>query len=351
MSLVFTHDTLGQRVVMDAGRGIEHVIAEVARLGCQRVMLIADAFASATADALIDAGLPVARRWDEVVQHVPIELAERARAAAHEAGTDGVVTLGGGSATGLGKAIALEAGTPLVAVPTTFAGSEATPMWGLTEDATKHTGVDPIVLPRAVVYDADLLGAIPTSLAVNSALNALAHAVDALWAPKANPITTALALEGSRALATGLPRLAARPDRAGIEDTLYGAYLAAVAFASSGAGLHHKICHVLGGTFNLPHAATHAIVLPRVLAFNEPVVPDLGQRLCHALGGTDTAAATLTELYHQVNAPNALRDIGMPESGIPDAVERVLAVAPPSNPRAVEEATLTQLLRAAWDGR
>lgn len=319
------------------------------RLGARRVMLIADEFASATAEALVDAGLPVADRWDEVVQHVPVGLAQRARAAATELDADCVVTIGGGSATGLGKAIALTHRTPIVAVPTTFAGSEATPMWGMTEVATKHTGTDPIVLPRVVVYDADLLATIPADLAVTSALNALAHAVDALWAPHSNPITTALALEGARALALGLPKLAGGVNRDGLEEGLYGAYLAAVSFAHAGAGLHHKICHVLGGAFNLPHAATHAIVLPHVLAFNEPAVPELGARLARALGASDWATPALVALNEQVNAPTSLQEVGMPAEGIARAVDRVMAVLPASNPRQVTKDNLTRLLLDAWE--
>ena len=350
MSLSFSHETYGQRVVLDAGGVATHVVAEVAGLGCSRVFLVVDAFAGEVADRLVAAGLPVAARWDEVVQHVPVELAERARAAVTEVGADCVVTIGGGSSTGLGKAIALSHRVPVVAVPTTYAGSEATAMWGLTDQAHKETGVDPVVLPRVVVYDPELLTGLPSGLAVSSGLNALAHAVDALWAPKADPIATALGLEGSRALASGLPKVAADgTDVEGIAETLYGAYLAAVAFATTGSGLHHKICHVLGGTFNLPHADAHAIVLPYVLAFNAPAVPDLEARLADALGG-DTASGALEDLRERTGAPRALRDIGMPLEGIPEAVGRVLAVAPASNPREVTEENMTGLLRAAWQG-
>lgn len=351
MSLMFTHDTLGQRVVLDAGGVVARVVAEVAGLGCSRVFLVADAFAAGTADGLVTGGLPVVARWDEVVQHVPVELAGRARVAVSAADADCVVTIGGGSATGLGKAIALSHGLPVVAVPTTYAGSEATAMWGLTDEAHKETGIDPVVLPKVVVYDPELLTGLPAGLAVASGLNALAHGVDALWAPKADPIATALALEGARGLALGLPKVAADgADVAGIAETLYGAYLAAVAFATTGSGLHHKICHVLGGTFNLPHADTHAIVLPYVVAFNEGSVPQVAGRLADALGGGASASEALAGLYARVGAPSALSEIGMPEDGIADAVARVLAVVPASNPRVVDEENLTRLLRGAWAG-
>ena len=203
--------------------------------------------------------------------HVPTSVAERARevAAAHE--VDLLVSVGGGSATGLVKAIALTSGLPIVAVPTTYAGSEATNVWGMTEDNRKTTGVDPKVLPQAIVYDASLMVTLPVEMSVASGLNALAHCIDSLWAPKADPINAALAAEGARALHAGLLAVAADPaGLPGREEALYGAYLAAVAFASAGSGLHHKICHVLGGMFNLPHAQTHAVVIPHVLAFNAP---------------------------------------------------------------------------------
>lgn len=351
MSLSFLHETYGQRVVLEAGGVVRHVLAEVAELGRARVFLVAGTSAAEVADRLVAAGLPVVQRWDEVVQHVPVGVAERARAAALEVDADCVVTIGGGSATGLGKAIALTSGVSVVAVPTTYAGSEATAMWGLTAGAHKETGIDPVALPKVVVYDPELLTGLPAGLAVSSGLNALAHAVDALWAPKADPIATALALEGARGLASGLPKVAADGmDVAGIAETLYGAYLAAVAFATTGSGLHHKICHVLGGTFNLPHADAHAIVLPYVLAFNAPHVPDLARRLADALGGGGSASDALERLRAHTGAPRALADIGMPEDGIGDAVARVLAVAPASNPTKVTEENMTGLLRAAWAG-
>lgn len=191
-----------------------------------------------------------------------------------------VVAIGGGSATGLAKIIARDTGLPVVAVPTTFSGSEATDIWGMTEDERKTTGTDPRVLPRVVVYDATLTQGLPTDLAVHSGLNALAHAVDSLWAPRADPINRAMAGEGMRALVPGLRGLRADTEvvRAH-EQVLYGTYLSGVALASAGAGMHHKICHVLGGTFNLPHAPTHAVVLPYVAAYNAEADPDSAARI------------------------------------------------------------------------
>ncbi|MDH6464638.1 maleylacetate reductase [Micromonospora sp. A200] len=345
----FTHETLPQRVVFASYEAAGHLADEVARLGAVRPMVIAAESDSALADPLV-AALPAAVRHTEVAMHVPTDVAERARTAAEEHDVDVLVSIGGGSTTGLAKAVALTTGLPIVAVPTTYAGSEATNVWGLTEGGRKTTGVDARVLPRSVVYDASLTLSLPVPLSVASGLNALAHCVDSMWAPRVDPIDQALALEGIRALRQGLPEVALDPQGIdGREQTLYGAYLAAVAFASAGSGLHHKICHVLGGMYNLPHAQTHAVVLPYVLALNAPSVPDSEQRMAAAFGET-SALDGLQRLREQVAAPRALRDYGLREIDIPAAVDAVLAAVPPNNPTPVTRENLEDLLRRAWDG-
>jgi maleylacetate reductase len=345
--LRFAHESLPQRVHFAAGEAAAAVAEEVGRLGGTRVMAIAS---SPDRAAPVLAGLPVAVLHSEVVRHVPVDVAERARAVAKERDVDALVCVGGGSSTGLAKAVALTTGLPIVAVPTTYAGSEVTDMWGLTEGHRKKTGVDRRVLPRAVVYDAGLMLGLPVATSVPSGLNALAHGVDSMWAPRSDPIDRALALEGMGALAAGLPRVVAEPgDLAGREQTLYGAYLAAVAFASAGSGLHHKICHVLGGMFDLPHAETHAVVLPYVLALNAPAVPDLDARMAGALGAR-SALAGLLRLRAEVDAPRSLADLGLDEAGIVSAVRPILEVAPSGNPVPVTAAVIEGLLRAAWEG-
>jgi len=345
----FEHETLGQRVRFASNEAAQGVTEEVALLNASRVMVIA-ALAEAELAKRVTADLPVVLVHDEVVMHVPVPVAERARAAATAHEVDAVVCVGGGSTTGLAKAVALTSGLPVVAVPTTYAGSEATNMWGLTEGARKTTGVDPRVLPRAVVYDAALMVSLPVDLSVASGLNALAHCVDSMWAPRADPIDAALAAEGIRALDTGLPLVVADPTGLpGREQALYGAYLSAVAFASAGSGLHHKICHVLGGRYDLPHAPTHAVVLPHVLALNAPGAPEAEQRIAAAFGEA-TALEGLQALRRRLDAPRALRDYGFEESLIPDAVEAILPFVPRSNPVSVTPDHLTRLLRAAWEG-
>ena len=358
MTMTFDHTTLAQRVLFGAGRATENLAAEVQRLGATRVMTIASEFERRLAEQICQ-DIDVALWFDEVVQHVPVENAEAARAAAGTHRIDLIVCVGGGSTTGLAKAVALTTGIPIVAVPTTYAGSEATNVWGLTEARTKTTGVDDRVLPATVIYDATLTVSLPVGLSVSSGLNSLAHCVDSLWAPKADPINQALALEGAQALAQALPGIVKDPhDLEARELGLYGCYLAAVAFASAGSGLHHKICHVLGGTFDLPHAETHATVLPYVLALNAPAVPELAARLATALGtpvpaGDDPAAAAvaaLNRLREALDAPSRLADHGLTEADIPEAVARVLKAAPPSNPVPITETKLTALLTDALTG-
>ncbi|MEU2617676.1 maleylacetate reductase [Streptomyces sp. NPDC007157] len=346
----FVHDTLPQRVRFASGAAEEGLAAEVAALGARRVMVVAGAAEREFADR-VTAGLPVVHRHHDVVMHVPVEVAERARAAAAEQDVDALVSVGGGSTTGLAKAVALTTGLPIVAVPTTYAGSEATAVWGLTEDSVKTTGTDAKVLPRAIVYDASLTLSLPVGLSVASGLNALAHCVDSMWAPRTDPIDQALAAEGVRALRTGLPLVVKDPQALdGREQTLYGAYLAAVAFASAGSGLHHKICHVLGGMFNLPHAQTHAVVLPHVLAFNVPFAPDAERRLAAAFG-SPTAVEGLVGLRDRLGAPRSLRDLGMPRDGVAAVAEAVVAAAPAGNPRPVTLDAITDLVRNAWEAR
>ncbi|MCX2750054.1 maleylacetate reductase [Arthrobacter sp. MI7-26] len=350
MGLVFDHLTLGQRVLFGSGKASEHLTAEVVRLAARRVMVIA-ASSEVEIARSITSGIRVELWYDEVVMHVPVRVAERARAAATRAGIDLIVSVGGGSTTGLAKAIALTEGIPIIAVPTTYAGSEATNVWGVTEGARKGTGVDDQVLPVTVVYDASLTLSLPVGLSVASGLNGLAHCVDSLWGPRADPINAAIAAEGIRALAEGLPAIVADPaGLEGREQALYGAYLAAVSFASAGSGMHHKICHVLGGTFDLPHAQTHATVLPYVLAFNAPYAADAASRIAAGFGAAD-ALEGLQALREKLDAPRALADYGFTEDGIAKAVQIALPAIPASNPRPVTEANLTALLHAAMTGQ
>lgn len=349
-ALRFTYESLPQRVVFATGEADAALRREVTRLGAARVLVVSGPQEAPLADRLC-AGLPVAARFTDVQMHVPVPVAEAARRAAEESAADLVVSVGGGSATGTAKAVALTTGLPIVAVPTTYAGSEATPVWGLTEDGRKTTGTDPRVLPAVVVYDPVLTLTLPIDLSVASGLNALAHCVDSLWAPRANPVSSSHAAEAMRALAAALP--AVRADGGDLDARtrlLYGAYLAAVAFATAGSGMHHKICHVLGGAYDLPHAPTHAVVLPHVLAYNAPAAPEAACRIAEALGAADPVDG-ITELYHRLDAPRSLAALGLAEADLPEAARLAAEAVPPSNPRPADPAALESLLRDAWAGR
>lgn len=349
MSLKFSHTTLGQRVLFGAGQAASYLAEEVERLGAKRIMLIAGEFEQELAKS-VTAEIDVAVNYSNVVMHVPIEVAQDARKVAREHSVDLLVCVGGGSTTGLAKAIALETHLPIVAVPTTYAGSEATNVWGLTEAARKTTGVDNMVLPTTVIYDAQLTMSLPVELSVASGLNGMAHCIDSMWGPRANPINQAMAGEGIAALSTGLPAIVEdSKDLAGREQLLYGAYLSAVAFASAGSGLHHKICHVLGGTYDLPHAQTHATVLAYVLAFNMDAAPAARDRIAKALGADD-ALDGFQQLRTQLNAPVKLADYGFKQDNIAEAVEITLPAVPANNPRPVTTENLTALLSAALVG-
>ena len=336
-----------QHVVFATGAAADAITAAVRTLAAKRALLVA----SETGRTLIErlaVDLPIVGVFDRVQRHIPVRIAESARIAAIEADADALLAVGGGSAIGTAKAIALRTGLPIIAVPTTYAGSEATPVWGITEGGTKTTGRDARVLPREVVYDAALVSGLPRDAAGTSGLNAVAHCIDSLWAPRANPVSTALAVEGLRTMAAALPAMIADDAGAG-ERCLAGAYLSGAAFASAGSGLHHKACHVLGGAYDLPHAATHSILLPHVLAFNAPAAAEARARIATALGVTDPVGG-LASLVRALDAPVSLRDIGLLEGELDEAARLVAAAAPSDNPRTVTKTDARALLDAAWRG-
>ncbi|MFD5092743.1 maleylacetate reductase [Amycolatopsis thailandensis] len=345
----FTYDALPGRVVFGPGVARGGLLDEIDTFGATRILLVA---ADSEVDLARELCAPFAGRiaatFSGVRPHVPLEVAERVRVAAAEA--DLVLCVGGGSTTGTAKAVALTTGLPIVAVPTTYAGSEVTPVWGLTEGSRKSTGTDPRVLPRTVVYDPELTLTLPADLSVASGLNAMAHCAEAFWAPRRNPVSNAVAEDGIRHLAAGLPAVAANAgDLDARTELLLGAYLAGSAFAVAGSGLHHKICHVLGGAFDLPHARTHAIVLPYVLAFNAPRAPDAVFRIASALGFADPVQG-LRRLGEKLGVPPGLRELGLREDYADVVLEDILALAPADNPRPVTADSLRWLLRAAWAG-
>jgi alcohol dehydrogenase class IV len=345
----FVHQALPSRVVFGHGT-LEQLGREIDALGARRALVLStpeQADVGRRVAGLL--GPRAAGLFPHAVMHVPVETARQACDEARRLGADCAVAVGGGSTTGLGKAIALESGLPIIAIPTTYAGSEMTSIYGLTEVGVKRTGRDPRVLPRTVIYDAELSLGLPLALSVTSGLNAIAHAAEGLYAHDGNPITSLMAEEGIRAMAAALPRLAANPvDIEARGDALYGAWLCGAVLGAVAMGLHHKLCHTLGGTFNLPHAEVHTVILPHALAYNAAQAPEAMQRIARALGTAD-AAAGVYDLAQQHCAPRSLQQIGMPAAGLDRAAE--LAVHTPyPNPRPLEYAPIRDLLQRAYDG-
>jgi maleylacetate reductase len=345
----FTYEALPMRVAFGPGRAAS-VGAELEHLGLRRVLVLCTPGQQKTARVVADGlGDRCAAVYPEAQMHVPVEVADAACAAAAELGADGCVAVGGGSTVGLGKAIALRHGLPVIAVPTTYAGSEMTPVWGITEGGIKRTGRDRAVLPRSVVYDPELSASLPVALSVTSGLNAVAHAAEGLYAPDVSPIVALMAEEGARSIVSALPRIVAEPD--GLDaraDALRGAWLCGAVLGVTTMSLHHKLCHVLGGTFALPHAGVHTVVLPHVLAFNAPAAPRMVDALARVLGDRDVAPA-LWRWQRRLGAPTSLAELGMPADGVPEVVRQVLAV-PYANPREVTVKGVTELLGRALRG-
>lgn len=350
MVTAFTYQMVPARVVFGEGTRTT-LAAEADRLGLQRLLVLSTPEQSALADEVCRLlGKKAAGAFSGATMHTPVDVTERALEFAKAHGVDGIVAVGGGSTTGLGKAIALRTDLPQIVLPTTYAGSEMTPILGETQDGHKVTQRGAKIQPEVVIYDVDLTLSLPPAISALSAFNAIAHAAEALYAPDGNPIVALMAEEGVRAIIDALPQVMRAPrDVDARASLLYGAWLCACCLGATTMGLHHKLCHTLGGLFELPHAQTHAIVLPYALAYNASRIPDALGRLARAMK-TENAIDAIFTLERDCAIPLALRDIGMPESGIAAAVEQAVA-NPYANPRAVDAVSLAELLTRAWHGK
>ncbi|MEV7326365.1 maleylacetate reductase [Streptomyces sp. NPDC093970] len=341
----------GQITKVVFGSGTRNLVAaEADALGCRRVLVLCTPGRTDQAEEISDLlGPAVVGTFAEAAPHTPVDVTARAVDHVRAVRADSVLAVGGGSTIGLGKAIALRTGLPQLALPTTYAGSEMTPILGETEDGRKTTRRLPEVLLRTVVYDVDLTLALPTAVSVVSGVNAMAHAVESLYAQDRDPVALLMAGEAIDALTRALPAIVRSPDDAEARaDALYGAWLAGTCLGTVGMALHHKVCHVLGGTFGLPHAETHTVVLPHVVAYNAPAAPEAVARIRRALPGEDTGAA-LFGFAERLGAPTGLRDLGMPESGIERAAELIVRDGY-WNPRPVDRDAARDLLARAWAG-
>lgn len=353
----FTSTTMPVRVRFGAGLRKE-TGEEISRLGARRALILSTPQQTDMAQEIAAiCGPLVVGCFAEATMHTPVAISERATDLARSLSADVIVAVGGGSTTGLGKAIALRTGLPQIVLPTTYAGSEATPILGQTENGLKTTLTDPEVLPEVILYDAELLTGLPMGITVTSALNAMAHAAEGLYARDRSPLTQLMAIEGLTAFRDGLPLVRRSPeDPRARGETLYGAWLCGTVLGQVGMALHHKLCHTLGGSFDLPHAETHAILLPHTIAYNAQAVPDLLAPVTRLFadylpdGQPANAGVALYGFAQAMGAPLALRDLGLGQQDLARAVDIALT-KPYWNPRPLEREALLALLQAAWEGR
>jgi maleylacetate reductase len=347
----FEYTALPARVVFGIGT-LPRVADEVNGLGCNRAFVLSDPHhASAGAMRLIRTlGEKAVHLSADAVMHTPADVTERVLKKLLACNADCLVSLGGGSTIGLGKALALRTDLPQIVLPTTYAGSEATPILGETDRGKKSTIRSLKVLPEVIVYDVELTYGLPPGLSLVSGINAIAHAVEALYAREANPVISSLAEQGIAALGRALPRIVSDPgDRDARSDALFGAWACGSCLGAVGMSLHHKLCHVLGGTFGLPHAETHTVILPHAAAYNAAAAPAALDRAARALGA-HKAPGALFDLAAMHGAPTSLRQIGMSESDLDKAADEALQSAY-WNPRPIERDPIRALLDDAYHGR
>ena len=345
----FRYEPRPARVLFGAGR-LAEVGAEVGRLGSKRALVLSTGNRRGLADMVGGHLGPLAAGgFAGAVMHTPVEVTEKAMQRLREVRADCIVTVGGGSTIGLGKAIALRSDLPQVAIPTTYAGSEMTDILGETKDGGKTTQRTPKVLPETVIYDVTLTLDLPPLTSATSGLNAIAHSVEALYAPDRNPVVSLMAEDGIRSLAASLPAILAAPqDLEARSAAQLGAWLCGMCLGAVAMGFHHKLCHVLGGSFNLPHAETHAVILPYAAAYNAAAAPEAMTAVARALGVED-AVRGLHDLKDRLVGALSLRSLGMPQDGLARATE-IACASPYPNPRPLEREAIRVLLEQAYQG-
>ena len=348
----FLYEVQAARVNFGVGK-MKEVSSELNLIGAKRALIIStpgqQRLAVQVSDILGDLCVGIHAK---AVQHVPMETVETSLELVRELDIDSLVPVGGGSSIGLAKAIALYTSLPIVAIPTTYAGSEMTPIWGTTEKGMKKTGKDSVVKPKTVIYDPELTVKLPARVTVTSGMNAIAHCVEALYSENANPIISLLAQDGIRALRSSLPAILANPqDLEAHSKALYGCWLGGTVLGSVGMALHHKLCHVLGGRYNLPHAETHSVILPYVIWYNAAYATEAIQAIARVIGtdGNDVAGA-LFDLTTSLGVPTSLAEIGMTHSDLDEAAEQATK-NPYYNPRPIDQQSIRQLLEYAFAGK
>lgn len=345
----FHYKALPWNIVFAAGAR-KRLPDEMARLGFSRALVLATPNQADTGREIVEQlGDKAAGLFKRAMMHVPVETLDLAIAEVKRLDADCSVSVGGGSTTGLGKALAFHMDLPNIVLPTSYAGSEMTNLWAVTRDNRKVTRRDNVVVPTLTIYDPELTLTLPPAFAAASGMNAMAQAVANAAAEDANPVSSVMALEGIRALAHSLPLIISEPGnmdaRAG---ALYGASLAGAALGTGTTGLHHRLCHTFGGTFNTPHAETHTILLPHSVAYNAGARPEATRRIADALGVSD-AATGLFDLAGNLGAPTSLRDIGVKQADLDEAAA-ITVEKPVNNPEPVTRERVRALLENAWHG-
>jgi alcohol dehydrogenase class IV len=346
----FVFNALPARVIFGAGSR-KNIVDEFTRLRCSRAFILSTSQQIADAKSISSQlGPQAVGMFSKATMHTPLDVTERALKEVQASKADVLIAVGGGSTTGLGKAIALRTDLPQIVVPTTYAGSEMTPILGETAGSKKTTIRDLKVLPEVVIYDVELTYSLSSAMSAVSGMNAIAHAVEALYAKDANPIVSLMAIEGIGALARALPMIVDTPsDKDARADALYGAWLCGSVLGLVGMALHHKLCHVLGGSFSLPHAETHTVMLPHATSFNAEVVPEALAPVA-ALLGSDGPGRGLYDLANRIGAPVSLRDLGMPQDDLDRAADFAME-QPYWNPKVLSRDAIRGILDDAWHGR
>ncbi|KAK6356790.1 hypothetical protein TWF718_001131 [Orbilia javanica] len=349
MNFIYTANP--SRVIFGSGT-LSKLPSELARQSLKAPLILCTPQQTTQAEHVASLLPAVAGTFTEATMHTPTHITQKALSYSESVNSDSIISIGGGSTIGLGKALSIRTGLPHICIPTTYAGSEMTPILGETEDGRKTTRSDQKILPGTVIYDVDLTMTLPAALSATSGVNAIAHAVEALYSSTANPITSLLALEGIKSLAHSLPTITKDPSNAEARSqALYGAWLCASCLGTVGMALHHKLCHTLGGSFNLPHAETHTIVLPHALAYNSKAIPaDMLARLADSLPESNgDATEGLNVLLNKLGVKRALRDYGMKEEDVDKAAE-IATSNPYYNPREIKKDEIRELIRRAVVG-
>ena len=343
----FSYVTHEVRVVFGAGT-LATLPAELERGGLREVMLLTTPGRAADREGIVSLlGARMAGEYTGARLHVPVEVVREAREALDRIRPESLLAFGGGSAIGLGKALAHDTKLPLAAIATTYSGSEMTAIWGNSDGHVKRTFRNTEVAPRLVLYDSDLTHGLSPAVSAASGMNAIAHCVEAEYSPECGPVTSFFAMEGLKRLAASLPIVVESPrDPEARSDALFGAHLAGRALDMTSMGLEHKLAHILGGSFGLNHAEAHAALVPWVTAYNAPAAPEAMQRIAVALG-VDDAGEGLAHLARRLGI-RSLGDLGFTAEGIPRAIELATSMSFP-NPRQVDADGVRWILEHAMN--